>query len=96
MALTQYDANSCVLIKRCLLLILVCSYNLLKMLSLRQWQPNRKCTALPHPCTGHLNLSVVGLDKRLCDRQSQPNSTGVTGSIFVDPIEALKNIGNVF
>ena len=35
--LIHYGATARVLIKRCPLLILVCSYNLLKMLSLRQW-----------------------------------------------------------
>ena len=62
------------------------------MLGLRQWQPSGKCVALPNPCTDHVNLSVVGLGKRVCDGQFQSNSTGVTGSIFIDPIEAVKNI----
>ena len=63
----------------------------LRVLCLDQRQPNGKCAALSHSCAGHFNLSIVGLDKRLCDGQPQPNAAAVSCSIFVDPVEAVKN-----
>ena len=63
----------------------------LRVLCLDQRQPNGKCAALSHSCAGHFNLSIVRLDKRLRDGQPQPNAAAVSGSIFVDPVEAVEN-----
>ena len=69
---------------------------ILGMAGLCKRQPNGESAALPQPCAGHVNLSVVGFDERLRDGQSQANATGVPGPISVDAVEAVKDAWNVF
>ncbi len=61
------------------------------MPGMRQRQPDGECAAMTNPGARYVNLSVMGLDKRFRDGQSQPNAAGVTRSILIDSVESVKN-----